>query len=470
MRSTRSTHTRRLALTPGLLSAALLGMATLGGANGLDDWPTFLGPDQNAKSTEPLGLPWPAAGPPVRWSVKLHDTYAAPTVAGGGVFVNDRVGDVVRLSRLDPNNGKVVWSSEAPTDYVDQFDFGEGPRAAPVYDAGEPGAEGPRALNRVYTLGADGRLRGQNAENGDVLWEVMTNDRFGVVQNFFGAASTPVIYGDLLLVNVGGSPPGDWDNHTKQVEPNGTGIVAFDKLSGDVVYRNLRDLASYASLTVRKLAGKERLIAFARSGLWVLDPATGKVLGEAPWRAERAYSVNAATPVVVGDEIFVTESYERGGALFRWKEDAPNAKARLEPIWSDAERRRRQSMAAHWNTPIFHQGFLYGSHGEKSGSAELRCVEWATGEVRWKHRGLRRSNALYADGHLVVLGEYGELVVVRATPEAYREVGRYALEDRSGGDPVPMLRHPAWNAPVLSDGVLYLAGADRLVALDLPVD
>ena len=449
------------------LTIATIATASLAVA---EDWPTFLGPDQNAKSAEPLGLPWPEAGPPVRWSVKLHDTYAAPTVAGGGVFVHDRVGDVAKLSRLDPNDGSVVWSTEAPTDYVDQFDFGEGPRAAPVFDAGEEGSEGARGLDRIYTLGADGRLRGQDAASGEVLWEVMTNERFGVVQNFFGAASTPVIYDDLLLVNVGGSPPGDWDNHAGRIEPNGTGIVAFDKFTGDIAYRTLRELASYASLTVRKLAGKDRLLAFARSGLWVLEPATGKVIGEAPWRAERIYSVNASTPVVVGDEIFVTESYERGGALFRWKEDAANAKARLELVWSDAERRRRQSMAAHWNTPVFHQGVLYGSHGEKSGSAELRAVVWTTGEVRWKHRGLRRSNVLYADGHLVVLGEYGDLVVVRATPEAYREVGRYKLEDRSGGDAVPMLRHPAWNAPVLSNGVLYLAGADRLVALDLPVD
>lgn len=439
-------------------------------ARAVDDWPTFLGPDQNAKSAEPLGLPWPAAGPPVRWTVELHDTYAAPTVAGGGVFVHDRVGDVAKLSRLDPKNGRVVWSSDAPTDYVDEFDFGGGPRAAPVFDPGQAGAEGARALDRVYTLGADGRLRGQNAATGEVLWEVMTNERFGVVQNFFGAASTPVIYGDLLLVNVGGSPPGDWDNHAGRIEPNGTGIVAFDKFSGDIEYRSLQDLASYASLTVRPLAGRDRLLAFARSGLWVLDPATGKVLGEAPWRAERTYSVNAATPVVRGNEIFVTESYERGGALFRWREDASDAKARLDLVWSDAERRRKQSLAAHWNTPVLHQGFLYGSHGEKSGSAELRCVDWATGEVKWKHRGLRRSNLLYADGHLVVLGEYGDLVVVEATPEAYREVGRYTLEDRSGGESVPLLRHPAWNAPVLSNGVLYLAGADRLVALDLPVD
>lgn len=121
-------------------------------------------------------------------------------------------------------------------------------------------------------------------------------------------------------------------------------------------------------------------------------------------------------------------------------------------------------MANHWNTAILHQGVLYGSSGEKSGSAELRAVDWKTGEILWRHKGLKRATLTLADGHLIVLGEYGDLLLVEATPEAYRERARVDLRDADGKR---LLRHPAWSPPALANGVLYVLGEKRLVALDL---
>ncbi len=438
-----------------------------------EDWPIFLGAERNAQSTEKLFLPWPTEGPKVLWTAQIHDSYAAPTVADGSVFLFDREGDQARLSRLDARNGKTQWASEYKSVYKDQFDFGGGPRVAPLFDRAIAGAAGEAGKDRVYAFGVDGKLRCHDAASGAVIWEHDTESKFGVVQNFFGVGSGPVVYADMLLVSIGGSPEGDWDNHERRIEANGTGLVAFDKLTGEIMYQALNDLASYSSLVVAKLGGKDRLISFARSGVWIVDPATGQVLAEHPWRAKKPYSVNAATPLIVGDEIFVSESYEKGGLLLRWvsaqgtQSTQGSMEGRLEVVWKDHEVLREQSLATHWNTPIMRDGVLYGSHGEKSGSAELRAVDWRTGEVRWKHRGLNRSNTLYADGHLVVLGEYGEIVVVEATAEEYREKQRFKLAEKRGESQVPLLKHPSWNAPVLANGVLYVAGADRLVALQL---
>jgi outer membrane protein assembly factor BamB len=124
----------------------------------------------------------------------------------------------------------------------------------------------------------------------------------------------------------------------------------------------------------------------------------------------------------------------------------------------------RPKLAAHWSTPIVHDGYVYASSGEKSGSAELVCLEWRTGTVRWSQPGLRRSTLLYADGYLVVLTEYGQLLLVRATPERFDAI---ATSDLRGADGRPLVPHPAWGAPILANGLLYLKGEGRLVAFRL---
>ena len=111
-----------------------------------------------------------------------------------------------------------------------------------------------------------------------------------------------------------------------------------------------------------------------------------------------------------------------------------------------------------------HDGYIYASSGEKSGSAALVCLKWSTGEVRWSEPGLRRSSLLYVDDHLVVLTEYGELLLIRANSERFDLVARSRVLDGSGRQ---LIRYPAWSAPILSNGVLYLRGEGRLVALDL---
>jgi outer membrane protein assembly factor BamB len=308
---------------------------------------------------------------------------------------------------------------------------------------------------RVYTHGVDGRLQCHRAEDGALAWEVDTHRDFGVVQNFFGVASAPLVEGDLLIVPVGGSPPGSPPIHSGRVAGNGSGLVAFDKRTGAVRWKASDQLASYASPVVRDVLGRRLGFHFARGGLLAFDPRTGVERFFYPWRASRLESVNAATPVVVGDEVLITESYGPGASLLRVTTGG------YEVVWKDGP---RPKLAAHWSTPVVHDGFIYASSGEKSGSAELICLDWKTGERRWSQPGLRRSTLLYVDGHLVVLTEYGQLLLVRATPERFEAV---ATNDLPQPDGRPLLPHPAWGAPILANGLLYLKGEGRLAALRL---
>ena len=172
--------------------------------------------------------------------------------------------------------------------------------------------------------------------------------------------------------------------------------------------------------------------------LLAIDPAKGETLAQFPWRARLLESVNASSPVVVGDEVFISETYELGSALVRFTGSA------FEEVWTDRGRRRNQAMALHWNTPIEHDGYLYGSSGYHAPEAELRCVEWKTGQVMWSQPDMGRSSLLLVDGTLVCLSEDGTLRLVRPTPERYDELAKWELKTDDGS---PLLDLPGLGRP-----------------------
>jgi len=176
-------------------------------------------------------------------------------------------------------------------------------------------------------------------------------------------------------------------------------------------------------------------------------------------------SVNAANPVIVGNQVLLTESYERGAILLEYNGASKGDSTAFRSIWRDGP--RNQAIAAHWNTPVHHEGVVYVSSGEKSPNAELRAVDWATGEIHWSQPRLARTQLLYVDGHFVVHSEVGDLLLIRATPESYQQIGHIRLRAELDGRTVDLLRYPAWAAPVLSHGVLYVRGRSRLAALEL---
>lgn len=416
-----------------------------------NDWPGFLGPARNGKSAE-KGVPehWPAKPPAILWHKEIGVGYSAPAISQGRLFHFARFGDIERLTCMDAVTGKTEWTCDYETEYSDMLGYNNGPRATPVVDG-----------DRVYTLGAEGVLQCVRVADGQRLWKIDTMKEFNVVKNFFGVGSTPLVWNDLLLVNVGGSPPGgpaDLYAARGIVQTDGAAVVAFDKQTGQVRWKTGDDLASYASPVLAKIDGRDIVFAFARGGLLAIDPTEGKTLAQFPWRARILESVNASTPVVVGDEVFISETYELGSALVRFMG------SEFQEIWTDRNRRRDRAMALHWNTPIETGGYLYGSSGYHEPEAELHCVEWKTGKVMWGQPDLGRTSLLLIEDTLVCLSEDGTLRLVRATHERYDELAQWEFQAEDGS---PLLRNPAWAAPALADGLLYVQGPDQLVCVRL---
>ena len=315
---------------------------------------------------------------------------------------------------------------------------------------------------RVYILGAEGMLHCVRARDGKLVWKVDTAKKFGVVQNFFGVGSTPVVEGDLLIVMVGGSPPESQDAGRYDLDRavgNGTGIVAFDKRTGRGEVRRERR----AGQLLHAAVGHHRrtplvLRVRPRAGWSASIPARARSISTTRGGARLRDSVNAATPVVVGDEVFISETYGPGSSLLRVKPGG------YDVVWRDPPGRHK-AMQTHWNTPIYHRGYLYGSSGRHAAEAELRCIEWKTGRVMWSKPGLGRASLLYVDGHFVCLGEDGVLRLVEATEKRYHQVAEAVVREKPDGP--PLLKPPAWAAPILSHGLLYVRGRDRLVCMRL---
>jgi outer membrane protein assembly factor BamB len=425
-----------------------------------DDWPQFLGPTGDSKSRETgIVAPWPKAGPRIVWQKPLDIGYGIGSVSRGRYFHFDRRGDQAMMVCLHAETGEEIWRKSYDTDYVDFYDYNGGPLCSPVVDG-----------DRVYFYGVEGMLVCLKAADGAMLWKVDTSNEFGVVQNFFGVGSTPVVEGDLLLAMVGGSPrksheapPGALD----LVEPNGSAVVAFDKFTGEVKYKVGDDLASYASLRTASIDGRQWAFAFARQGLLAFEPASGKIDFHYPWRAKSLESVNASVPVVAGNEVLISETYGPGSSLLAVRPGG------YDIVWKDDLRKREKALQTHWNTPVFHEGYAYASSGRHLGTAELRCIEWKSGKVQWSVPDLTRCSLLYVDGQFVCQCEDGRLILFKADSKSFQPVSDVMFTRPGPADtlsqfgPPRLLKPPCWAAPILARGLLYVRGDDRLVCLEL---
>jgi len=385
------------------------------------DWPQFLGPNRNGTSPETgLLATWPDKGPPKVWEKEVGEGYSGPVVAGNRLILFHRVGNNEVVECLDPANGKGIWKFEYASGYQDDYGKGNGPRATPAI-----------AGNKVYTLGAEGKVHCLDLERGTKVWARSLHDDYQVKKGFFGVATSPVVEGNLVLVNVGGK---------------GAGIVAFNKDDGKEVWKATEQAASYSSPVAATIDGVRHVFFFTREGIVGLDPASGTVRFSKRWRSRLDASVNAATPLVVDDLLFVTSSYNAGAVLHRVKKDG------IEELWKGD-----QALSSHYNTPVVHQGYLYGLDGrQEGGAAQLRCVELKTGAVKWSKPRFGCAALILADGRLIALSENGDLVLVEPSPDSYKEKARASL-----------LNRPVRAEPALAEGRLYARDDSKLICWNL---
>jgi outer membrane protein assembly factor BamB len=384
------------------------------------DWPQLLGPARNGIYTgPPIVTSFPRTGPPLLWSRDVGAGFAGPAVSGGTLVLFHRVGNQEVVEAMDAATGQTKWKFEYPTSYRDDFGFDEGPRAVPVIAGG-----------RVFTHGADGWLHGLDVATGKRLWAVDTRRVFESPKGYFGVASSPLVDGDRVMVNVGGKTGG---------------IVAFDAASGKTLWTATSDEASYSTPVMANINGDRTAVFFTRSGLVALDSARGAVRYQYRWRARMAASVNAATPIVVQDQIFLSASYGTGAVLLRV---AGNA---VTPVWSGDE-----SMSNHYSTSVYKDGYLYGFDGRQEFGQALRCVELATGKVMWNVDAFGAGTLVVAGESLVVTRESGELALAPASPKSFRFNAR-----------APVITGVVRAYPALADGRYFVRNDRQLRAYDL---
>ena len=392
------------------------------GAHGIAaDWPEVLGPGRNGVYGGPsLSETWGRTGPRVVWRRQIGAGLSGPVVVQNRVILFHRVSNREVVEAIDAASGKTQWRYAYPTSYRDDFGFDEGPRAVPVV-----------ANGAVYTLGAEGQLHVVDLASGTKIWSEDTMRRFGVPKGFFGAAGSPLVEDGRVVANIGGK---------------NAGIVAFDAKTGKVLWTATEDGASYSSGIGATIAGRRYAIFLTRNGLVGLDSTAGQVRFARPWRARQATSINAATPVISGDSIFISAEYGPGAGVLRFDG------SKLHDVWSSDD-----VLSNHYATSVHYGGYLYGFHGMAGRIAQsFRAVEFQTGKVRWSQDGFGAGSVTLAGNRLLILRENGELVLAAASPDGFKPVVRAQIL------PPTVRAYPA-----IADGMLYVRNDDTLVCLDL---
>jgi outer membrane protein assembly factor BamB len=365
-----------------------------------DDWPAWRGPNRTGISTE---TGWNASNPKQLWKTNVGTGCATVSIANGRLYTAGNQKDTDTIWCLDAATGKEIWKHEYPEPLAPKLYEG-GVNATPTVDG-----------NVVFTVSRSGKVFCLGADNGKLIWSKNLATDFGIKTPGWGHAGSPLVHDNILLLD----------------------SVALNKSTGALLWK-ADEPPSYSSPLI---AFNNLVLLFNADGLSLREVATGKLVAHHPWKT--SYDVNAATPIVDGDKIFISSGYNHGATLLQC------AGNKLTPLWENKKMRNQMSTCILW------QGHLYGINEDV-----FTCMEFATGEVKWTGgTGIKKGSLMMADGKLIILGDKGDLVIVEATPAAYKEMARAKVLDGH-----------CWSMPVLANGRIYCKTIPGdLVCLDVTV-
>ena len=402
-----------------IFSSMVIGRAAKPG-----DWPQWRGSNRDGNSTA-TGLlqRWPANGPKILWkNNEVGEAYSSVAVADGRIFTQGNVDGEGRIICIDEKSGMLLWSVKPPKETQGyRHGSGNGARGTPTVDG-----------EYVFAEGGGGALTCLKAATGKVVWSLHLLNDFdgGNRPPGWGYCESPLVDGQNLIVTPGG---------------HSGAVAALNKLTGDVVWRStdVTDRAHYCSPIVADPFGVRQIIQFTRKRIVGLNAQTGKLLWDYSNSANG--TANVATPICRGQYVFSASGYGTGGGLIKLSRKGNSFSA--EEVYFS------RPMANHHGGIVLVAGKLFGF-----GSGGLICLDFATGEIAWRNRSVRKGSLCQADGHLYCLGEGNEMALVEGGGGKYVEKGRFRIS-KSG--------RPSWAHPVVANGRLYIRDQNVLTTYDI---
>jgi len=398
------------------------------------DWPQYRGTDQG-RSAETINANPLTTKPKVVWRVPTANGFSSFAVADHRVFTQvnrDLDGSARELCvALDAATGKELWHAD--------IDVGEYPSGGDAGAKGNDGGDGPRSTptvndGLVYCYTQNLVLHCLDASNGKKVWSKdIVKDHNG--RNIpWNNATSPVIDGDAVFV-AGGGP--------------GQSLLAIDKKTGEVIWKVEDEMITHATPVVATILGQRQVIFYLQKGLVAVSVKDGKAL----WRFAMPFQVStAASPVVAGDLVYCSAGYGVGGAVCKIAKKGNQFTA--TELW---RLRGNKLVPSHWSPPVYKDGHLYGMFSFKEfGKGPLKCVELATGKIKWEQPGFGAGNVILVKDKLAALTDDGRVVIVEATPKAYKELAQ-----------AKVIEGKCWSTPAWSDGRLYVRSTKEGACLDL---
>ena len=383
-------------------------------------WTGFRGPIRDGVyRQQPILTSWPESGLRPMWKQPIGGGYASFAIAGERAFTIEQRRQQEVVAAYDVDTGREVWAHGWDAEFKEWMG-GDGPRATPTWADG-----------RIYALGATGEFRVLDAATGALAWRLNILDDNAAQNLPWGMAASPLIVDDLVVVLPGG--------------PAGRSVVAYERRTGTRRWSALNDKQAYSAPMLATIGGARQILIITARRLVSLTPEDGEVLWEYPWPT--ANDINASQPVILppGNRVLLSSGYGHGAAVIEVTNDAGRFGTRL--VWEHGRLKNR------FSSSVVHDGFIYGLD-----ETILTCLNADTGEVAWKGGRYGHSQFVLASGHLVLLTEDGDLVLVRATPDRHEEVVRF-----------PVLEGKTWNHPALDRGRLLVRNLAQMAAFDLRV-
>jgi len=379
-------------------------------------WTNFRGPKRDGKYEEAsVSTNWPASGLPLLWKQPVGIGHASFVVADGKAYTIEQRRNQEVVAAYDVNNGRELWTQKWNAEYTDST--GNGPRATPTWEDG-----------RLYALGATGELRCINAGSGAVIWgkNILTDNQANNLP--WAMAASPLIVDDKVIVLPGGA--------------NGKSVVAYNKMTGAPVWKVLDDPQAYVSPMLVDLAGRRQIVVVSSFRVVGLAPENGALLWSYSWDTDNG--INVSQPIMVDrNRFFISSGYGKGAALVEVKGSGNSFTA--STIWEN------KNMKNKFNSSVLHNGYIYGLD-----EGILVCLDVNTGERKWKDGRYGYGQVILAGDHLIVTSDQGEVALVKASPDKYTEVVRFAA-----------LKGQTWNYPAIAEGKLLVRNSNEMAAYNI---